>query len=389
MSSADGMRCFTFSSPLLPGAGVRLSQDSSKSIGFKLYPAALVLCRYIEESSCGGGGAAPSAASALLCAAGARPRVLELGAGVCGLPSLLLAARGAAATATDAGDVVAGLRANAAAAGAGVRVAELRWGDAGDAAAALVDAAAAAAAAKEEEPGAPCGCAAPAPPRALDLIVGADVVYHEELIAPLLDTLLALTAPPPPAAAGARCERCRARGAPPPVLLAYVQRFKRAKAFFKRAARWFDVERVDAGAVVDYQELSWALPGLRARCGAGAGGAGESAGGGGGPRLTSADASFDGYVALLRAAAAAAAADGESCAAPAAAAAAAGERLSDCSSEDEDRAWRGMVRSGGGGGGEGSNASPPSEIEALCLRLGVPAVRPTAAAVYILRRRAP
>ena len=112
MSSADGMRCFTFSSPLLPGAGVRLSQDSSKSIGFKLYPAALVLCRYIEESSCGGGGAAPSAASALLSAAGARPRVLELGAGVCGLPSLLLAARGAAATATDAGDVVAGLRAN-------------------------------------------------------------------------------------------------------------------------------------------------------------------------------------------------------------------------------------------------------------------------------------
>jgi hypothetical protein len=103
------------------------------------------------------------------------------------------------------------------------------------------------------------------PSRGLRVVVGADVVYHEPLIEPLLASLVALTEGP----------------APPPVLLTYVQRFKRAKLFFKKARRSFDVEALSlgeleralagpgappppfAGLVVDYDALTFTLPHLQ------------------------------------------------------------------------------------------------------------------------------
>jgi hypothetical protein len=72
------------------------------------------------------------------------------------------------------------------------------------------------------------------------LIVCAEVVYWEALIDPLLETLAAVTA------------RWRV-----PVLMAYVQRFKRAKRFFKKARKYFNVRQLRAVDVVDYEALTW------------------------------------------------------------------------------------------------------------------------------------
>jgi hypothetical protein len=44
------------------------------------------------------------------------------------------------------------------------------------------------------------------------------------------------------------------------VILSYVQRFKRAKAFFRKARRWFNVEAIPRPPVVDYDALCWSLP---------------------------------------------------------------------------------------------------------------------------------
>jgi Lysine methyltransferase len=82
------------------------------------------------------------------------------------------------------------------------------------------------------------------------LILAADVVYHEHLIDPLLDTLVELTDPTHglvnPSTA-----------LPPLVVISYVQRFKRAKAFVKKARKRFDVETVQVDDVVDYDTLNW------------------------------------------------------------------------------------------------------------------------------------
>ena len=371
------MDSFTFSSPLLPGGKIRIKQESSREIGFKLYPAALLLCKFIERAAMASTVSPGDAACAALAAA-ARPdaTVVELGAGVCGLPSLLFAALGARAVATDLGDgddnaLLSTLRENVCS--AGVRVEALRWGSGGSAAALATRLAAPARTI--------CACSAGGRPvRAIDLIVGADVVYHEELIAPLLETLVELTTPSP-VPAGA-CKNCIAATQPPAVVLAYVQRFKRAKMFWKRATRWFDVERVAAAEVIDYQELSWQLPRLLAHVH----GAGSE------PTLSTSAASFTEYVAAMQGASAVLDA-AATCGADAAVAPASTDlarlrstsSLSDCSSEDEARAWRGMAQSGGGT--IGGSSSDSANLDSLCQRLGVPAVRPTAAAIYVLRRR--
>ena len=132
-----------------------------------------------------------------------------------------------------------------------------------------------------------------------DLIVAADVVYHEPLIVPLLETVLALT------------ELTHNDGSPPRVLIAYVHRFKRARSFFRLARRHFDVQVLPAGGVVDYDTLVWSLPLIGenaaccadgARCDADtAAGAICSANGGamGGVVVTSACADHGRYVRLL------------------------------------------------------------------------------------------
>jgi hypothetical protein len=146
--------------------------------------------------------------------------VLELGAGVCGLPSILLARKGCQCVATDLGDILPLLRDNLHRnAGDSATAAELPWGDA-----------AAASAVARSFPGA-----------APDWIVAADVVYHEHLIEPLLQTLVELTRGPKP----------------PKVLMSYVQRFKRAKSFFKLMRKHFVVEEeIVLPDVVDYDVIT-------------------------------------------------------------------------------------------------------------------------------------
>lgn len=85
--------------------------------------------------------------------------------------------------------------------------------------------------------------------RNCDLILAADVIYHEHLIVPLLDTLVLLTEP--------LSGLFTATGRPPLILISYVQRFKRAKQFVKAARRWFDVTIVSVSSVVDYDALNW------------------------------------------------------------------------------------------------------------------------------------
>lgn len=200
------MDAFTFRAPEV--GDLVIKQESQKAIGFKVYPGALLLVDFFQRELLG---PAPSGRCP-----GLHPgaRVLEVGAGVCGIPALFLALQGRHVVATDAPDVVPLLAANIGAnappermdaAGGSCSAAPLWWGNSDHTAALL---------------------AAHGP---LDAIVAADVVYHEHLIDPLLQALLALT------------DSAGRATPPPPIILSYVQRFKRAKAFFKKARKWFDV----------------------------------------------------------------------------------------------------------------------------------------------------
>jgi hypothetical protein len=61
-----------------------IRQNPSKSVGWKIYPGAFLLCGHLEP----------------MLADLAGKTVLEVGAGVCGLPSILLANSGVTAIAT-------------------------------------------------------------------------------------------------------------------------------------------------------------------------------------------------------------------------------------------------------------------------------------------------
>jgi hypothetical protein len=218
------MEAFIFSSPLCT-AGVHLVQASTGTIGAKVYPGALLMAAVLERG---------------LIAPLAGRLVLEVGAGACPIPSLLAAALGSTAIATDLeGSVLDLTRVNLARArqegggGAGAaHVCALPWGSMEAAGSAL-------ALARSLCPGAGL------------LVLGADVVYHEHLVAPLITTLSALAG--------------RASGQIVTVVLTYVQRFKRAKRFFKLARKaGFSVEQRALGLVVDYDALSWSLPTLTA-----------------------------------------------------------------------------------------------------------------------------
>lgn len=247
------MNAFTFVSPLqgvTPPPRLRVRCDASGTIGAKLYPGSLQLCAFFA--------AQPLAAGSV---------VIELGAGACGLPSLCLGAAGAQCVATDVPAMLPLLEANVernratvGGAGGSVTPAALAWGEPGhaDGVRSLVRARFG---------------------RDADVIVAADVVYHEPLIAPLLAALLALTEPPALGGSSASCGGASARWAPPPIYISYVQRFKRARRFFKLAAQHFEcivvaggvgkgggagaaaaATAVGGGRVVDYEALSWVLP---------------------------------------------------------------------------------------------------------------------------------
>ena len=381
------MRAFTFQGP--PGHVFSIAQDAAGAIGSKLYPGALLLCQYLAHSPLPRGSA-----------------VLELGAGACGLPALWLSRCGCRVLATDVPAVLALLDANLAANGGGggggsggesdggsLQCAPLQWGTEGAGGVAGV------------------GALLQGLGQRLDYIVAADVVYHDEFIAPLLAALLQLTEPPAPAE-GAGAAPAAAPWAPPTIILSYVQRFKRARRFFKLAAAHFEVQVLagagrdralpaapGGGLCVDYDTLTWALPKVLA-----------AGGGGATPHLQCHFASHGAYCSLVKAAAAAqaagaggeggggaAAAGGAGAGAPAAAAAAAAPAASrhgiDSDSEDEwessesyARAFAATVGAGGGGGAATSGGSD-AELAAACAALGVDVPVGAQAYIYALRRR--
>ena len=236
LRSAGEGRAFTVSSPLWGGAPITIQQDALREIGFKLYPAALVSLALIEagtpagkEGSSAGKSVQATCRGEPLCISLSLRglNVLELGAGCCGLLSIAAAAGGAARVcATDLASIVPHLAANldaaAAVAGPGstpASAAELQWGKPDTYAAAV--------------------------PWTPDVVVGADIVYYEELIQPLLHCLLWLTGEGLPAGEAA-----------PLIVITYVQRVRKGKAFVPRArAAGFDVRVLSLPHVVDYDVL--------------------------------------------------------------------------------------------------------------------------------------
>lgn len=114
-----------------------------------------------------------------------------------------------------------------------IPVLPLRWGDADSAARVLES----------------MGSSAGQP--VCDLIVAADVVYHEHLIDPFIATLITLTDPEHGLTVSGP------KRAPPLIVISYVQRFKRAKVFLKKVRKLFHVEVVPVADVVDYDVLNW------------------------------------------------------------------------------------------------------------------------------------
>jgi hypothetical protein len=149
----------------------RALATAKAGVGAVLWPGAVALAAALV-----GRGGAPPPPGAPPCTPG---RVLELGAGAVGLPSLVAAALGGSATATDRPAVLPLLAANAAAVAAAtggrVACAALDWSEAGAAAVA-------AALAGGDPPGAPSATLAPATPtpsKAATLVLAADCVYED------------------------------------------------------------------------------------------------------------------------------------------------------------------------------------------------------------------
>lgn len=365
------MNLFHFTSPLLHTVEksdetnlpyITIEQNTSLSIGFKLYPGALILAKYLEKLWNDSSDNLTS-----------YQYVLELGAGIAPIPSLLLSAIGAKhVIATDIPDVYPLLKTNLLQATVKnhipcVTAKSLFWGT--DTTNLFLDEYL-----KEtSSDNLNVSSASGNDNYSFDLILGADIVYHEHLIDPLLETLVSLTNQP--------------KTTPQKIILSYVQRFKRAKLFFKRATRWFHVEKISMGQIIDYQELSWQLPSLLKRSGIGISSDHP-------PIFSSKYVEYDHYIALLRKIALVEEAQGllekgntvissdiiekeeKTISSP---------LSSDTSEEDENQAWRAMTR-----GSTPAIHTPNelhNEVNELCHKLGIPCVRPTDAYIYIFTRK--
>jgi len=242
------MESFLFS-PRSSTLTFQINQSSTGAIGSKIYPGALKLCSYLPTLDKEGDEAtytqdyhvsndSTSNSSSILTKVLAELihkecLVLELGAGVCALPTLQLVLAGRHVVATDLSDMLPLLKSNLDTNIPSLRsgsVFPLAWGIEAD-----VKSLRSSLATKFP-----------------NVILGADVIYHDHLIEPFLNTLLWLTEIDSESSSGCTL--------PPVVVISYVHRFKRAKRFLKLAKKNFEIDIYPTGKVVDYDVLTWSLP---------------------------------------------------------------------------------------------------------------------------------
>ncbi|KAL7090393.1 hypothetical protein ACP275_12G038300 [Erythranthe tilingii] len=199
-------------------SAVVIRQLPSQGLSFQLWPAATTLYTLLDRHRSGGEDAAqPTPLSALLTAPDRRLRILELGSGT-GLVGIAAAALlGASVTVTDLPHVLPNLQFNvdanagilAAAGGGTVGVAALAWGDRAHMEAVGMD---------------------------YDIVLGSDVVYHDHLYEPLLQTLKFFLL---------ESEKRIV------FLMAHLKRWKKESAFFKKAKKLFDVDVIHTDSPSD------------------------------------------------------------------------------------------------------------------------------------------
>ncbi|KAM7529713.1 hypothetical protein LguiB_033123 [Lonicera macranthoides] len=186
---------------------VVIQQLPSQGLSFQLWPAATTLVTLLDNHRCHPTTTSPLSALLNTLQSPRRLRILELGSGT-GLVGIAAAAiLGANVTVTDLPHVIPNLQFNAEANsavlaihGGSVDVAALDWG--------------------ENEHMEAIG-------REFDLIIGSDVVYHDHLYEPLIETL-----------------RFFMLGSEMKIvfLMGHLKRWKKECVFFKKAKKHFDVE---------------------------------------------------------------------------------------------------------------------------------------------------
>lgn len=191
---------------------VMIRQLPSQGLSFQLWPAATTLVTLLDNHRCNAtNNPLFPTLSALSNGPDQRPlNILELGSGT-GLVGIAAAATlGANVTVTDLPHVIPNLQFNAdanaevlAANGGTIHVASLRWGEADDVE--LIG-------------------------REFDLILASDVVYHNHLYDPLLQTLRFLLLD------GENTKKEMV------FVMAHLRRWKKESAFFKKAKKLFEVE---------------------------------------------------------------------------------------------------------------------------------------------------
>jgi len=197
-------------------ATLTIRQLPSEGLSFQLWPAATSLVSLLDRHR------ADPSSSPLSAALDGRLRILELGSGT-GIVGIVAAATlGAHATLTDLPHVVPNLKFNADAnagvvgpRGGELTVAPLRWGHADD---------------------------VEAIGREFDLILASDVVYHDHLYDPLLETLRLMML-----SKGAERE-----GKVKMVfVMAHMRRWKKESTFFRKAKKHFHVDVLHSDSPCD------------------------------------------------------------------------------------------------------------------------------------------
>ena len=193
---------------------VVIRQLPSEGLSFQLWPAATALVSLLDSHR-SHPSASPLSAALSAAPAGGAIRILELGSGT-GIVGIVAAATlGGNVTLTDLPHVVPNLQFNADAnreivgsTGGSVTVAALRWGHADDVAAIGRD---------------------------FDVVLASDVVYHDHLYEPLLETLRFLLLGFEEKREGKKKEKMV-------FVMAHMRRWKKESAFFKRAKKLFCVD---------------------------------------------------------------------------------------------------------------------------------------------------